>query len=124
VANLSGSYNNIAAYYKTLKQYDRALKYADTSYKLAVKFHSKNELMEVIQTYFEIYNDGEMGYIIEVEADELTKLYNLLEKNNNEEFEFLKSIENILSPYREMPFYFFTEYLNNNKINHYRFWFS
>jgi hypothetical protein len=23
-----------------------------------------------------------------------------------------------------MPFYFFTEYLNNNKINHYRFWFS
>ena len=66
----------------------------------------------------------EMGYIIEVEADELTKLYNLLEKNNNEEFEFLKSIENILSPYKEMPFYFFTEYLNNNKINHYRFWFS
>lgn len=49
----------------------------------------------------------EMGYIIEIEADELTKLYNLLEININEEFGFLKSIENILSQNREMPFLFY-----------------
>lgn len=59
MGNLSGSYNNIAAYYKTIKKYPLAIRYADTSFSIASKIHLKNELIEVLQTYYEIYN--EMG---------------------------------------------------------------
>lgn len=57
LSNLSGSYNNIAAYYKTIKNYPLALKYADSSYNIADKMRYKNELIEVLQTYYEIYNE-------------------------------------------------------------------
>lgn len=53
-ANLAGSYNNIASYYKIKKNYNLAAKFADTSYAIAVKIHSKQALIEVLQTYYEI----------------------------------------------------------------------
>ncbi len=56
-ANLAGSYNNIASYYKIMKNYRLAIKFADTSYVIAEKIHSKNALTEVLQTYYEIYDE-------------------------------------------------------------------
>lgn len=53
-ANLAGSYNNIASYYKIKKNYNLATKFADTSYAISVKIHSKQALIEVLQTYYEI----------------------------------------------------------------------
>jgi serine phosphatase RsbU (regulator of sigma subunit)/Tfp pilus assembly protein PilF len=55
IPNLSGSYNNIALYYKEKKQYPLALQYADTSLQLATKVQTKTELIEVLDTYYNIY---------------------------------------------------------------------
>jgi serine phosphatase RsbU (regulator of sigma subunit) len=55
IPNLSGSYNNIALYYKELKNYKLALKYADTALQLATNVQAMTELIEVLDTYYTIY---------------------------------------------------------------------
>lgn len=55
IPNLSGSYNNFALYYKELKNYKLALKYADTALQLANDVHAMTELIEVLDTYHNIY---------------------------------------------------------------------
>jgi serine phosphatase RsbU (regulator of sigma subunit) len=55
IPNLSGSYNNIALYYNEIKKYGMALNYADTAMQLANKVQTKTELIEVLDTYYKIY---------------------------------------------------------------------
>ncbi len=57
IPNVSGSYNNFALYYKELKKYNLALKYADTALQLANGVHAQTELIEVLDTYYNLYQD-------------------------------------------------------------------
>lgn len=61
IPNLSGSYNNFALYFKELKKYDLALRYADTAYQLATKVQAQNALIEVLDTYYYLY-EGKGDY--------------------------------------------------------------
>lgn len=55
IPNLSGSYNNYALFYLEAKKYPLAVKYADTAYQLAEKVHSQNAMVEVLDTYYNLY---------------------------------------------------------------------
>lgn len=55
--SIAGSYNNLALYFRELKKRDIALKYADTSFKIATEIKGKSELLEVLDTYYHLYED-------------------------------------------------------------------
>ncbi|MBC7863431.1 MAG: tetratricopeptide repeat protein [Bacteroidia bacterium] len=56
IQGLSGSFNNIALLNLELNKIDEAILYADTSYKLAKQVGIKSSELEVLLTYYSIYD--------------------------------------------------------------------
>lgn len=52
---LAGSYNNLALWHYEKNQFEKAIAYADSGYKIADDINSKKEKLEILDTYYKIY---------------------------------------------------------------------